>query len=65
MSLPTVFAWIIAAILITWFVASCFYDIRSHRQQKRIARLEKDLALVEFKLERHKAVKAEFEKECG
>lgn len=47
------------------FVAWLIYDISSERQRKRIAELEKDLALVEFKLERHESVKAEFEKECG
>lgn len=59
MTIPMTAAWIIVAILCTWFVMSCFYDIRSHKQQKRIAKLEKDLALADFKLNRRDVVKDE------
>ena len=52
-------AWIIVAILCTWFLMSCYYDNRNERQKKRIAKLEKDLAQVEFKLNRRDAVKDE------
>ena len=55
----------LAGCFVGGFVIWLAYDIRSHKQKKRIDKLEKDLALVEFKLERHEAVKAEFEKECG
>lgn len=65
MTAPMTVAWIIVAILCTWLVMSCFYDIRSHKQQKRIAKLEKDLALADFKLSRRDAVREQFEKECG
>lgn len=65
MTIPMTAAWAIIAILCTWFVMSCFYDMRIHRQQKRIAKLEHDLALADFKLNRRDAVREDFEKECG
>lgn len=65
MTIPMTAAWIIVAILCTWFVMSCIYDIRSHKQQKRIAKLERDLTHAEFEIERRDAVREQFEKECG
>lgn len=54
-----------AGCFVGGFVIWLAYDIRSEKQQKRIAKLERDLALADFKLERIESVKAEFEKECG
>lgn len=65
MTIPMTAAWIIVAILCTWFVMSCFYDIRSDRQQKRIAKLERDLTHAEFEIERRDACIRDFIEECG
>lgn len=47
------------------FFACMYHDIRSERQQKRIAKLERDLTHAEFEIERRDAVREQFEKECG
>lgn len=58
-------AWVIVAVLVTWFVVSCYYDMRQERIEKENAELRTSLALAEFKLSRRDVVKADFEKECG
>lgn len=54
-----------AGCFVGGFVAWLIYDIRSERQQKRIAKLERDLTHAEFEIERRDAVREQFEKECG
>ena len=55
----------VAVMLATWFVASGIYDLHSQRQQKRIAKLERDLSLMEYKIIRQEQVREQFEQECG
>ena len=55
----------VVVMLATWFVVSGIYDIRSQKQQKRIAELERECAELHFEADRADAVKREFNKECG
>lgn len=52
-------------MLATWFVVSGIYDLRSQRQQKRIAELERENADLHFEADRADAVKRDFNEECG
>lgn len=55
----------VAVMLATWFVASGIYDLREQKQQKRIAKLERDLSLMEYKIIRQEQIREQFEQECG
>lgn len=55
----------VAVMLATWFVVSGIYDLRSQKQQKRIAELEKENAHLHFDADRANATREQFEKECG
>lgn len=47
------------------FVMSGVYDIRTHKQQVRIAQLERELAIAEFERDTDAIRREQFEKECG
>lgn len=55
----------VAVMLVTWFVVSGIYDVRSESQQKRIAELEKENTHLHFDADRANAVREQFEEECG
>lgn len=55
----------VAVMLATWFVVSGIYDLREQKQQRRIAKLERDLSLMEYKIIRQERVREQFEQECG